>query len=152
MLSCHPHPSGMRLSAEGLSHGLKNSPPDCFSPRLRRGRPFESTLPIYQKSRHQDGRRGHGSQFPSTSLYGMHLETEGLSHGLKNSPLDCFSPRLRRGRPFESCPTYQKMRIPLWVSAFFGTPEGTRTPNPRNRNPMLYPLSHRCICLKACLL
>ena len=27
----------------------------------------------------------------------------------------------------------------------FGTPEGTRTPNPRNRNPMLYPLSHRCI-------
>ena len=26
-----------------------------------------------------------------------------------------------------------------------GTPEGTRTPNPRNRNPMLYPLSHRCI-------
>ena len=28
----------------------------------------------------------------------------------------------------------------------FGTPEGTRTPNPRNRNPMLYPLSHRCIC------
>ena len=27
-----------------------------------------------------------------------------------------------------------------------GTPEGTRTPNPRNRNPMLYPLSHRCIC------
>ena len=32
-------------------------------------------------------------------------------------------------------------------SGFFGgTPEGTRTPNPRNRNPMLYPLSHRCIC------
>ena len=27
----------------------------------------------------------------------------------------------------------------------FGTPEGTRTPNPRNRNPMLYPLSHRRI-------
>ena len=26
-----------------------------------------------------------------------------------------------------------------------GTPEGTRTPNPRNRNPMLYPLSHRRI-------
>ena len=29
--------------------------------------------------------------------------------------------------------------------AQFGTPEGTRTPNPRNRNPMLYPLSHRRI-------
>ena len=32
---------------------------------------------------------------------------------------------------------------------FFGTPEGTRTPNPRNRNPMLYPLSHRCICFNS---
>ncbi len=30
--------------------------------------------------------------------------------------------------------------------ALFGTPEGTRTPNPRNRNPMLYPLSHWRIC------
>ena len=34
------------------------------------------------------------------------------------------------------------MGIPL---IYFGTPEGTRTPNPRNRNPMLYPLSHRCM-------
>lgn len=25
----------------------------------------------------------------------------------------------------------------------FGTPEGTRTPNPQNRNLMLYPLSYR---------
>ena len=29
----------------------------------------------------------------------------------------------------------------------FGTPEGTRTPNPQNRNLMLYPLSHRRVCL-----
>ena len=28
----------------------------------------------------------------------------------------------------------------------FGTPEGTRTPNPQNRNLMLYPLSHRRVC------
>ena len=42
----------------------------------------------------------------------------------------------------------KKTEDTLWVSsAFFGTPEGTRTPNPRNRNPMLYPLSHRCMCL-----
>ena len=33
-------------------------------------------------------------------------------------------------------------------TVFFGTPEGTRTPNPRNRNPMLYPLSHWRIHLK----
>ena len=31
--------------------------------------------------------------------------------------------------------------------ADFGTPEGTRTPNPQNRNLMLYPLSHRRICI-----
>ena len=30
--------------------------------------------------------------------------------------------------------------------ADFGTPEGTRTPNPQNRNLMLYPLSHWRIC------
>ena len=35
------------------------------------------------------------------------------------------------------------------VTTIFGTPEGTRTPNPRNRNPMLYPLSHRRICFIA---
>ena len=29
-------------AAHGLSHALKNSPPDCFSPRLRRGRAFKS--------------------------------------------------------------------------------------------------------------
>ena len=33
------------------------------------------------------------------------------------------------------------------VTKIDGTPEGTRTPNPRNRNPMLYPLSHRRIPL-----
>ena len=32
-----------------------------------------------------------------------------------------------------------------YPSTYYGTPEGTRTPNPRNRNPMLYPLSHRRI-------
>ena len=32
-----------------------------------------------------------------------------------------------------------------FTASFIGTPEGTRTPNPRNRNPMLYPLSHRCM-------
>lgn len=30
---------------------------------------------------------------------------------------------------------------------FHGTPEGTRTPNPQNRNLMLYPLSHRRLFL-----
>ena len=34
-----------------------------------------------------------------------------------------------------------EIEIPV-LGTFHGTPEGTRTPNPRNRNPMLYPLSH----------
>ena len=37
--------------------------------------------------------------------------------------------------------------IKSYKNTRYGTPEGTRTPNPRNRNPMLYPLSHRCISL-----
>ena len=36
----------------------------------------------------------------------------------------------------------QKTGYPEKDNPSFGTPEGTRTPNPRNRNPMLYPLSH----------
>ena len=55
------------------------------------------------------------------------------------SPGCRWQPGLSRSSPFSD--RYKKWdaqkRIPL-----FGTPEGTRTPNPRNRNPMLYPLSH----------
>ena len=43
-----------------------------------------------------------------------------------------------------SSPTaQQKYGVGFCLPHIFGTPEGTRTPNPRNRNPMLYPLSHR---------
>ena len=42
----------------------------------------------------------------------------------------------------------QKTGYPEKDNPSFGTPEGTRTPNPRNRNPMLYPLSHWRIHLK----
>ena len=34
--------SGLPPLIVGFSHALKNSPPDCFLPRLRRCRPFES--------------------------------------------------------------------------------------------------------------
>ena len=50
ILRFHPHPYGMRLKPEGLSHGLKKCPPDTSLPGLRPGRPFESRLG-YQKSR-----------------------------------------------------------------------------------------------------
>ena len=47
-----------------------------------------------------------------------------------------------------SSPTaQQKYGVGFCLPHIFGTPEGTRTPNPRNRNPMLYPLSHRRICI-----
>ena len=39
----------------------------------------------------------------------------------------------------------KKIRVAKFDNSDNGTPEGTRTPNPRNRNPMLYPLSHRRI-------
>ena len=71
--------------------------------------------------------------------YRMRPEIKGLSHGLKNSPPDCFSPRLRRGRPFESHPAYKKNRHPGWDNGFSGTPEGTRTPDLLIRSQSLYP-------------
>ena len=61
-----------------------------------------------------------------------------------NSPPGCWN------KSFESLPVYQKRRG--HSLSFFGTPEGTRTPNPRNRNPMLYPLSHRRVCFTAWIL
>ena len=54
VLESHPHPYGMRLGFEGLSPALKNMPPACFSPRLRRGRAFESARSI-KKSRYPNG-------------------------------------------------------------------------------------------------
>ena len=79
----------------------------------------------------------------STSLRDA-SEAGGTLPRAKNSPPDCFYGSLRCRRPFESRPGIKKpdTRMGIW---FFGTPEGTRTPNPRNRNPMLYPLSHRRI-------
>ena len=71
--------------------------------------------------------------------YRMRPKIKGLSHGLKNSPPDCFSPRLRRGRPFESRPTYKKNRHPEWDNGFSGTLEGTRTPDLLIRSQSLYP-------------
>ncbi len=44
MFKINLHPYWMHLDFEGLSHALKNSPPDCFVPSLRSGRAFESHL------------------------------------------------------------------------------------------------------------
>ena len=80
--------------------------------------------------------------------YGARLAARGTLPRPKNSPPDCFYPPF--GRAGLSGPARGiKKAAARMGNRFFGTPEGTRTPNPRNRNPMLYPLSHRCICLIA---
>ena len=58
----------------------------------------------------------------------------------RTSASDCSSPFLRK-----KSDTHLGIRL-------FGTPEGTRTPNPRNRNPMLYPLSHWRICFSLAII
>ena len=47
------HPCRLPPQMLGFSHGLKNSPPDCFLPRLRRGRPFESHYPLNPRNKNQ---------------------------------------------------------------------------------------------------
>ena len=76
--------------------------------------------------------------------YGMRLKPEGLSHGLKTVHRTVFTAACAAAALSSPARSIKKpdTRMGIW---FFGTPEGTRTPNPRNRNPMLYPLSHRRI-------
>ena len=78
-------------------------------------------------------------------------------HAVPNSPQSGCMRHRRRLHHVRSAHHVPKERITqrnliclVDKSGFFvGTPEGTRTPNPRNRNPMLYPLSHRCICFNS---
>ncbi len=48
-----PHPCRVRPKVHGFSHGLTNSPPDCWLPSLWSGRPFKSLLD--KKGHHPDG-------------------------------------------------------------------------------------------------
>ena len=136
-----PHPFRMRPQIKGLSHGLKKCPPDTFLPSLRSGRPFVSLSSGVPKKR------------PSvkTTSFGTPEGTETLrSRSVKPSRAALTRAAIYCSRPsrYKNNPNPQ-----MWFGLFFsGTPEGTRTPNPRNRNPMLYPLSHRCICFSAKLL
>ena len=58
---------------------------------------------------------------------------------LVDTPLICQRACVRR-------PIFKKSSSVERQKTIFGTPEGTRTPNPQNRNLMLYPLSHRRVC------
>ena len=70
----------------------------------------------------------------------MRLKLEGLSHGLKNSPPDCFLRQRSCRRPFESLPAHkQKSGNTVRHFLIFGTPEGTRTPDLLIRSQSLYP-------------
>ena len=131
--SFHLHPYRMRPKTEGLSHGLKIArqlsifTPVCGLVPSFRDRPIHENVP--------EGTR-------------LHLLPRGADRGSPTS-----SRRRQRSSALHlifrvpSRPEGEtKERIPLvGILSLFGTPEGTRTPNPRNRNPMLYPLSHRRI-------
>ena len=122
----HPH-------IHGLSHGLKTCHRHVFAPVCALVPPFR-----VQFSGTPEG----------TRLHFLPLWWEKIVVRLRRAVAGGAHPR--RMELFSSLPpNVPKKQIPEWVSAFFGTPEGTRTPNPRNRNPMLYPLSHRCICLES---
>ena len=150
--------------AGGTLPRAKNSPPDCFYGSLRCRRPFESR-PEYQKTRYPNGylvfwyecsyrtfaKDAPYRRFSASNLfrfhphpYGMRLKPEGLSHGLKTVHRTVFTAACAAAALSSPARSIKKpdTRMGIW---FFGTPEGTRTPNPRNRNPMLYPLSHRRI-------
>ena len=65
----------------------------------------------------QTDRSEHAGFLP-TDLSDRVQETGGLSHALKNMPPACFSPRLRRGRAFESRYSSHKKRHTIGMSFF----------------------------------
>ena len=65
---------------------------------------------------------------------GARLWTNGFSHDLINSPLDCLLPSLRSGRSFESRHRpKEKWRLPKWAVFIFGSEY--RDSNPRPLGP-----------------
>ena len=119
----HPHPYGARLEWKRTLPRAKNMPLACFLNALS------------------------SPAFP----FGSGGTPEGTRY-IKELP-----PSSRRQATVHwtvafycSSPFYLEYKNGVSPKGYtvFGTPEGTRTPNPRNRNPMLYPLSHWRIHLK----
>ena len=75
---------------------------------------------------------------------GARLWTNGFSHDLINSPLDCLLPSLRSGRSFESRHRPKNEDCPFGQSSFFGRSIGIRTrglldpKSPKVEDPILY--------------
>ena len=129
-------PWGMHLVLQGLSHGLKKCPLDTFLHQCEHWcRPFESR-PTYQKCGYPNGK-------PEGTRLHFLPDGEKIKVSIPSSRARATAPWAVAFNCSSPAQHKQKIQIPEWVSGFFGTPEGTRTPNPRNRNPMLYPLSHR---------
>ena len=88
----------------------------------------------------------------SSPCYPLSLGTpEGTRYIMVSIPSSRNRATVHRTVAFDCSSPFLCIRIKDAVdvsstASFINTPEGTRTPNPRNRNPMLYPLSHRCIC------
>ena len=117
-------------AADGFSHGLTNSPPDCLFPSLRSGPAFRIPLspPIKKPP------AGGFFLIPCARLpigcnphpYGTRLAADGFSHGLTNSPPDCLFPSLRSGPAFR-IPLSPPIKKPPAGGFFIGGESGIRT-------------------------
>ena len=117
MFPFHPHPYGVRLKWKRTLPRAKNMPLACFLNALS------------------------SPAFP----FGSGGTPEGTRYIKVLPPSSRRQATVHRTVAFEfSSPFYLEYKNGVSPKGYtvFGTPEGTRTPNPRNRNPMLYPLSH----------
>ena len=143
-LSSPAFPFGSGGTPEGTRYTKVLPPSSRRQATVHRTVAFEFSSPFYLEYKNGVSPKGYtrNKMFPfHPHPYGARLKWKRTLPRAKNSPPDCF---------YGSCAA-AALSSPAWgiknsVSrmgyAIFGTPEGTRTPNPRNRNPMLYPLSH----------
>ena len=153
-----PHRNG-----KGLSHGLKTCHGHVFLTPFRVP-PFLLEVAVRQKglvTLRCCRRRAGGKQqswaknmpracfFDALSSpafpFGSGSTPEGTRYTKVLPPSSRRQATVHRTIAFEfSSPFYLEYKNGVSPKGYtvFGTPEGTRTPNPRNRNPMLYPLSH----------
>ena len=134
------HPSGTHPKAQGLSHGLMKCPPDTSLPSLRSGRPFESPIRVLKKRRSRMGSHDPlyhaGSSSPSLRDAS---EDPGTLPQPKEVSTGHFLTLAALGPAFRVPPDVCKKSDTQMGIGFFGTPEGTRTPDLLIRSQSLYP-------------
>ena len=112
-------PEGTRLHFHSFGMKIEVSPSSS-----RRRAIVHRTIALIFRVSFSDERKSRLHLHP----YRMHLKPAGLSHGLQNSPLDCFVPSLRLGRPFESAQRIKKREVPFGTSRFLVRRKGLEPP------------------------